>query len=72
MLSLLVKCDNIHMRTTHFTKFYLLNCLLTDQLPSHKDAFQVIATELNKTDNNISRSGGDRKVLVDQACYQTI
>jgi hypothetical protein len=41
-----------------------LNCPPGDQKPLHKDAFEVITSELNKLHNNFPQDGGGRRALV--------
>lgn len=63
--NLLVKCNRLQIHTTHFSKYYLLNCPPANQKPLHKDALEAITSELNKLDNNNPRGSGDRRALVD-------
>ncbi len=45
--TLVEKCGRIEVHTTHFVKFYLLNCAPADQLPLTKEAYAIIACLIN-------------------------
>ncbi|KAJ3220840.1 hypothetical protein HK099_003952 [Clydaea vesicula] len=65
LTDLLFQCNQLQLHTTHFSKYYLLNCPPAIQKSLHKDALEVITSELNKLDNTNHRGSGDRRALVD-------